>query len=182
MSAVLTVAGLVSYFGFASITRRRDDASAGRFQACTLAASRGRIQVVWESVPLRFPTWGYSNPWSVPRGWSGEASWQPRGFRAGGAVYPAYDLMLPGFSVRAFSQGPAQDASVLREVVVSIWAFVGLLLVPAILLWRSELRRRRAAAMLRAGRCPRCGYDLRGSPGRCPECGRSRSEVRKGDR
>ena len=23
----------------------------------------------------------------------------------------------------------------------------------------------------RAGRCPRCGYDVRATPGRCPECG-----------
>lgn len=36
--------------------------------------------------------------------------------------------------------------------------------------WRRE-RRRLILTRRAAGRCVRCGYDLRATPGRCPECG-----------
>ena len=36
---------------------------------------------------------------------------------------------------------------------------------------RGFAHRRRAARRARAGRCPACGYDLRGTTHRCPECG-----------
>ena len=52
---------------------------------------------------------------------------------------------------------------------------VGLLAVPfavpcltwAIVAYRREQRRKRVVA----GRCVKCGYDLRASVGQCPECG-----------
>ena len=42
------------------------------------------------------------------------------------------------------------------------------------------LRSRRRRLRQREGRCPSCGYDLRGSPGRCPECGASAAGLTAG--
>lgn len=49
------------------------------------------------------------------------------------------------------------------------WAIIfPLLILPALKL-RTLIRRRRRIG---AGKCVRCGYDLRASSGRCPECGK----------
>jgi hypothetical protein len=58
--------------------------------------------------------------------------------------------------------------SVGMAVVVPCWLLV-MLTAPAPALWLRRLVRRRRWGI--EGRCPRCGYDLRGSPDRCPECG-----------
>jgi hypothetical protein len=57
-------------------------------------------------------------------------------------------------------------------VVLGINAFIWGYSISAI--WASHLRRRERRhilTQLAAGRCPRCGYDIRATRERCPECG-----------
>jgi hypothetical protein len=55
-------------------------------------------------------------------------------------------------------------------VILPMWLFVVLFgALPAVRCVRQLRQRRRRLA----GRCTRCGYDLRASPERCPECGNS---------
>ena len=55
-----------------------------------------------------------------------------------------------------------------------VWGIYGILAAPllgaagALIALFGILRKR---CRLTAGRCPACGYDLRGTPERCPECG-----------
>jgi hypothetical protein len=53
------------------------------------------------------------------------------------------------------------------------WPF---LLLPALLPFLAAARRLRGRFRTRAGRCRRCGYDLRATPDRCPECGSVNAE------
>jgi hypothetical protein len=53
---------------------------------------------------------------------------------------------------------------------VPAWAVAGAAGILPVL-WLSARDRRRRLA--REGRCPQCGYDLRGGHDRCPECGRA---------
>jgi len=49
------------------------------------------------------------------------------------------------------------------------WYSVALLMALGPLAWLFSAGRQRRRR--RAGRCQRCGYDLRATPDRCPECG-----------
>ena len=53
-------------------------------------------------------------------------------------------------------------------LVVPLYAIILALGVVPLLWVRRYLSGRRRAS---AGKCPRCGYDLRATPDRCPECG-----------
>ena len=57
----------------------------------------------------------------------------------------------------------------------SIASTVGLLTsFPTVVSVRQLVRGRTSRLRTRAGQCPVCGYDLRGSADRCPECGTAR--------
>ena len=67
------------------------------------------------------------------------------------------------------------DGSSYSEWTVPAWLVAAVTaLLP--MLWLDGVRRRRR--MLREGRCPGCGYDLRASGDRCPECGLSVGPVK----
>jgi hypothetical protein len=72
--------------------------------------------------------------------------------------------------------------SVLRVEVPYAWptALTGVLpLAWLTLVTAGVLRHRAESRRRRAGRCVRCGYDLRATPGRCPECGQAPASAQR---
>ena len=74
-------------------------------------------------------------------------------------------LWLP-LSLLIYRPAPLYNAALTMMVA----AYVPVALVTGVWRWRCERRRLRASRRA-AGRCVRCGYDLRESPAACPECG-----------
>lgn len=59
----------------------------------------------------------------------------------------------------------------LIAVAIPLWSFVGLAVVLPFCWDIVHRRRLHRIRLVRVGRCPMCGYDLRASSERCPECG-----------
>jgi hypothetical protein len=84
-------------------------------------------------------------------------------------LYKAADLVGPYVQVLGFTLGTDQSTTWRYNVlIVPYWFLEGVMVGVAVLAWRAVLRRER---WVKAGRCARCGYDLRATPERCPECG-----------
>jgi len=89
-----------------------------------------------------------------------------------------------GWGTGSCSDYHAPPAS-LRRFYVPFWI---LILAGSVLPLQTLVRQMRSRAWRRAGRCAKCGYDLRASPTVCPECGHStvdpfpRAARRRNDR
>src|SRR5262245_40449774 len=88
-----------------------------------------------------------------------------------------------GFDTRWFSDGFMFDQDWIPYFRAYLGDFVGFTLilpmwVPTLIFLSTTsvcvISRRRIDRRARLGLCPRCGYDLRGSPAACPECGHER--------
>ena len=71
-------------------------------------------------------------------------------------------------SIRMTPVPQSPPAGVMHAVAVPWWVVVACSAAPPAVWLARHLRQRGRRG---SGLCPRCGYDLRGTPDRCPECG-----------
>jgi hypothetical protein len=134
----------------------------------------------WPLLPYseRFREGWTVNPWKEYRvqieGGPGPAEFFPPQFLRALAAPPRHRVSICCWY--SFARQDLQDGSgswtMLNVPLWPIFWLAGVLAVVVDLLWIDLYGRHfRANLRIRAGRCGRCGYDLRATPRRCPECG-----------
>ena len=112
------------------------------------------------------PMWnGVSGSWHFAAEGGRPAGVGPRWLR----VENVRVVASPPPSAADAAPGPVEYAAI-RRVWCDYWVLVGLS-VPLPALWLVRRPGALAARRRAAGRCARCGYELRATPDKCPECG-----------
>ena len=173
LSLLLCIGSLVlwgrSYFGtdYVEYQQLVDESTLSVvYQSKRLGWTRGQVHIgmgrrssYWRDGQAPLETKG--GYWYIGRLGSGHYDWES--MQGAGSIWNR--LGFVSYST-GFISSFAESSE--RGVAVPAWIPVVVLAVMPALWLRSIVRRRR---ILAAGRCVRCGYDLRATPERCPECG-----------
>ena len=120
-----------------------------------LRSDSGRVSLTASTVEGGTPSVEWAR---TSRGWAGDWPGPAKRVHNLGIVHARAGMRvrttLPFWAIETY-----------HPVIIALFALP--LLPRAIAPWR----RLKAARRLRAGCCPRCGYDVRASAERCPECG-----------